>query len=132
MGFYRRVVDRSADWVTTWLRSRAAFVQVFLGTVLWVPAFVLTGVDPKGTLYLDIATALSLVTQVPLAMIGWKAMIKAEAAEKKTDDTLGAMLATMKAVQALVEAVRHELQEQDEILTEIHDGLTDDSEKNSP
>jgi hypothetical protein len=115
--------NRSVDWLAEatvrWLRSRAAFVQIVLATLLWVP-LVVFGIDSHGFLYLYIATALSVITQVPLAMIGYRAMLKAESAEERTKSALEGMLATMKAMQVIVEAMKHEMGEQDNILDEIH------------
>lgn len=79
MGLYRRVVDRAAAAVADWLGSRAAFIQVCVGTLVSVPLTVY-GVDSHGFGFLYIATALSLVTQVPLAMIGMRAREEAQRA----------------------------------------------------
>lgn len=128
-GLYEKTVDVCADWVVTWLRSRGAFVQVFLITFLWIPAFVMTGIDPKGTIYLDIATALSLITQVPLAMIGWQAMKKAEAAETQTFHVLERMLTTMNAVHELITVVKESLDVQEDLLEDIHDEVHDDGDE---
>lgn len=87
---------------------------------MWIP-LVVFGWDKHGFLYLYIATALSLITQVPLAMIGSRAAEKAEAAEARTIEALGAILATMTTVHAMVELMRVELDQHEEILEEIHD-----------
>jgi len=63
-------IDRQSRWVARWLHSRSAFVWLVYGTVLWIP-LVAIGVDPHGFLYLYIATSLSLITQVPLAMLAY-------------------------------------------------------------
>jgi len=55
--FYNRIVDHLAYAISDWLGSRAAFVQITLGTILWVP-FVIIGLDGHGFLYLYVATAL--------------------------------------------------------------------------
>ena len=122
---WNKLIDQVAEWTVVWLRSRAAFIQIALVTILWIP-LVVTGIDKNGFLYLYIATALSIFTQVPLAMIGYRAMKKAEGAEERTVTALEAILATMRAMQSIVEAMKHEMIEQDQILDEIHTSLSGD------
>jgi hypothetical protein len=117
--WWHNIVDRAADLTVGWMRSRGAFVQVIAVTLGWIPLVVL-GVDNHGFIYLYIATALSLVTQIPLAMIGWKAMSKAESAEEGAKQTMEGMLVTMKSLQAIIDSLRHQMGEQDVILDEIH------------
>lgn len=76
----RAAIDLCAEAVADWLGSRAAFVQVCAGTLISVPLTVFA-IDPHGFTFLYVATALSLVTQVPLAMIGVKARLEAQQAE---------------------------------------------------
>lgn len=58
-----------ADAVNIWLSHPLGFGLACITTITWVP-FVVAGVDHHGQLYLYIATAVSLVTQFNLAMIG--------------------------------------------------------------
>lgn len=117
---WHSAVDYCADAVANWLGSRAAFVQVVLVTLIWIP-FVVAGIDSHGFLYLYLATALSLVTQVPLAMIGVRAGNKADQAEAKSQQTLEAILTTMKALSTVINAMKIELEEQQELLEDIRD-----------
>ncbi|MDE2100540.1 MAG: hypothetical protein KGL39_25070 [Patescibacteria group bacterium] len=121
----RRALDQQAEWVINWLRSRTAFVQLVYGTILWVPLVVL-GIDEHGFLYLYIATSLSLITQVPLAMIGYRAHREAKLAEEKISIALDAILASSRAVHILIETVSMELKEQDALLEEIHEEVQED------
>lgn len=72
-------IDHAAGWLVHWLSSRAAFVQVSIATIVSIP-LTIAGIDGHGFTYLYLATALSLVTQVPLAMIGQKAREEAHRA----------------------------------------------------
>lgn len=74
-------IDASARWLAEWLGSRAAFVQVCIGTLISVPLTIL-GIDGHGFTFLYLATALSLITQVPLAMIGQHAREEARKAQE--------------------------------------------------
>lgn len=117
-----RVIDAAALWTVEWLGSRAAFVQIMLVTVASVPLTV-TAIDPHGFYFLYVATALSLVTQVPLAMIGQRAReeaIKAEEAASRMEeaqlqllrnqsDTLAAMLELVRAANVMDEQNRETL-----------------------
>lgn len=75
----RAAIDASAEGLVRWLGSRAAFVQVCLATLVSVP-LTIYGIDSHGLVYLYLATALSLITQVPLAMIGQRAREEARKA----------------------------------------------------
>lgn len=80
-------LDRQARWVANWLSSRSAFVWLVYGTIAWIP-FVVLGLDPHGFLYLYVATSLSLITQVPLAMLASWAGIESKKAETLTRQSL--------------------------------------------
>jgi hypothetical protein len=82
-----RSIDAQAAWVAHFLHSRAAFIWLVYGTVLWIP-FVVSNLDPHGFLYLYIATSLSLVTQVPLAMLAYWASRDAKQSEELTRQML--------------------------------------------
>jgi hypothetical protein len=101
--WWQTMIDRQAAWVAGWLRSRAAFVQITYGSLLWVP-FVALSIDQHGFLYLYIATTLSLVTQVPLAMLAFWASRDAKAAEQKMVSALDALHAIMQGTRTLMEA----------------------------
>lgn len=79
VGRCRQWIDQQALWVAGWLGGRAAFVQLTYGTIIWIPLVVL-GIDRGGFLFLYLATSVSLITQVPLAMIGQKAREEAHRA----------------------------------------------------
>lgn len=87
MKWLHRLIDWQAEAVARWLYSRIAYVQLVYGTFLWVPLVVL-GFDQHGFIYLYIATAMSLVTQSPLAMLAHKASRDAKEAEKLTEQAL--------------------------------------------
>lgn len=87
MSWTHRFIDWQAEAVARWLYSRIAYIQLVYGTLLWVPLVVL-GFDQHGFIYLYIATAMSLITQSPLAMLAHKASRDAQEAEKLTEQAL--------------------------------------------
>jgi len=87
MGWFARSIDRQGEWMAEFLHSRAAFVWLVYGTILWIP-FVVLGLDPHGFLYLYVATSLSLITQVPLAMLAFWAARDSKQGEELTKQTL--------------------------------------------
>lgn len=109
---FARTIDAQARWVATWLHSRTAFVQLVYGSLLWIP-FVALGIDGHGFLYLYVATTLSLITQVPLAMLSYWAAIEARSAERNQLDT-------MKLLVSLAEHLGHKLEEIQADLEEEH------------
>lgn len=122
MGSWQNRVDAQARWVANWLRSRSAFITLVYGTVLWIP-FVVLGLDPHGFLYLYIATSLSLVTQVPLAMLAYWASREAESANIKMHEGLAGIHAIGTATQALVEVIKDDVADHDEILEDSEKSL---------
>lgn len=111
-------LDRQARWVANWLHSRSAFIWLVYGTVAWIP-FVVLGLDPHGFLYLYIATSLSLVTQVPLAMLASWAAQEAMRSEELTRQTLENQTDMMKLL-------LKEFEEFEEEIDEIRDELRDE------
>lgn len=103
MSLFSRAIDAQARWVARWLHSRTAFVQLVYGSLLWIP-FVVLGIDGHGFLYLYVATTLSLVTQVPLAMLSYWAAQETRASEQNQIDT-------MKLLVTLAERLGHQLEE---------------------
>lgn len=85
--FVARQIDRQAKWMAHFLHSRAAYVWLVYGTILWIP-LVVAGIDGHGFLYLYIATSLSLITQVPLAMLAYWAARDSKHGEELTIQTL--------------------------------------------
>jgi len=110
-------IDAQARWLADWLYSRTAYVLLVYGTILWVPLAVL-GVDKHGFVYLYVATSLSLVTQVPLAMLGRSAAAEARRSEQ-------VQIETMKLLVALSEKIVKELETQDEVLESIEERVDD-------
>lgn len=117
--FIARMLDVQAQWVANWLRSRSAFVWLVYGTVLWVP-FVVFGFDPHGFLYLYIATSLSLITQVPLAMLAFWAKEEAHKNEELTMQTLQNQSDMMKLMLTKFGGFEEELGEIFEDIREMH------------
>lgn len=86
MGWIGRFIDWQAETVAEWLYSNLAYVQLVYGTVFWIP-LVVFGYDQHGFLYLYIATALSLITQSPLAKLAHRAQQDAKDAEILSQQT---------------------------------------------
>ena len=118
LAFFRRVIDGQAEWLARSLYSRWGYVLLVYGSILWVPLVVFS-IDDHGFLYLYIATSLSLVTQVPLAMLARKAAQEAMHADTMSRQILENMLSTMEAVHALVQSVRSEMESQEDLLESL-------------
>ena len=105
-----RSIDAQASYVANWLYSRAAFVWLVYGTIAWIPLVIL-GIDHQGFLYLYIATSLSLVTQVPLAMLAYHASRDAKRGEQLTRQTLQNQSDMMKLMLTKFGGFEEELEE---------------------
>lgn len=124
MFWFGRFIDRQAEWVATWLYSRSAFIWLVYGTILWIPLVVL-GLDPHGFLYLYVATSMSLVTQVPLAMLAYRAQRDAAHSEEITRQTLTNQTDMMRLMLEKFGGFEHELDEIVDDLRGLHDEEVD-------
>lgn len=114
-----RFIDWQAEWVAEFLHSRAGFLWLVYGTVLWIP-FVVLGLDPHGFLYLYVATSLSLITQVPLAMLAYWAARDAKQGEALTKQTLQNQTDMLKL---LIDQFGESNENMDEILDELREEI---------
>jgi len=119
-------IDRQARWVTDWLHSRSAYVILVYGTILWIPLVIL-GLDQHGFIYLYIATSLSLITQVPLAMLAYMAMQEGKNNEiliiqtlQNQKDMITFLLAQQKEHGEILKNIKDEQGDLDHLLEEIH------------
>lgn len=126
---------RFAEWINEVIGHPVTFLVALVGTDIWTGFILTTHFDPHGFWFLYLATAVSFVTQFTLTLVGLQAKREAHfAAERaaegarRQEETQRAILATMSAVHAIVQAVKHTMEEDDEILEEIRDAITDERE----
>ena len=114
-----RFIDRQAEWLADWLRSRWAFVWLVYGTLMWIPLVIL-GIDHQGFLYLYVATSMSLITQSPLAMLAYWAHRDAKQGEELTKQTLQNQTDMLKL---LIDQFGESNETYDEILEELREEI---------
>lgn len=120
-------VTRFAEGINEVIGHPLTFVVALIQTLVWTVIAVVTTLDKHGFWFLYFATAVSYVTQFTLTLVSLQAKREARNAaelaamsEKRTLELLVAVHAAVTGMRALLQAIKHEMDENDEILDEIH------------
>jgi uncharacterized membrane protein len=126
---FGRAVTALAGLVNDVVGHPVTFAAATVQTIVWTVVVLTTHLDPHGFWFLYVATAFSYVTQFTLTLVGLTAKREAGRAADDSRETLAAVLATMKATEALIVAVRAEeaarAEEMGVALEELHELLDD-------